>query len=191
MAKRKNKPPADTLVEMRSTDQRMSHLSEILKDIPKDLLENLPLILNRLNVFTAFYTTANLARLDRLTNFLTLSEEVLFDEKNILALDHEALRDLYKIARTSSIEILEMSRKVAAQVVPDETDKQVDEVYRMLQGLSPDTLKELKVMLSEPDEETVVVPSKAEKVKAEKVKAAKVKAAKVKAVATNKTPKKE
>lgn len=122
-----------------------SELQEVLKDLPEDLVKNLPTIVSRLNAFIAFYSTLNLQRLSKLTNYVIKAEEVLFDENNILNQDNDTLKENYKQAKTASLEILDLARKVAIQIPQEESsNKEVDEIYKLLKSLSPDALQDLK-----------------------------------------------
>ena len=112
-----------------------------------DLVQNLPTLVSRLNAFIAFYSALNLKRLTKLTNYVIQAEEVLFDEKNLLNLDNETLKENYKQAKSATIEILDLARKVSMQIQQDATNKEVDEVYNLLKNLSPDSLEELKEQL--------------------------------------------
>lgn len=125
--------------------QRSSELEDIVKDLPIDLVKNLPVIAERLNAFITFYSTLNLKRLSKLTNFVLKAEEVLFDESNIINKDEKDLQVMYRQAKTASLEILDLARKIAIQLPSEDTsNKQVDEVYKLLKSLSPDSLEELK-----------------------------------------------
>jgi hypothetical protein len=122
-------------------------LKDVLKDLPMDLVQNLPTLVSRLNAFIAFYSALNLKRLTKLTNYVIQAEEVLFDEKNLLNLDNETLKENYKQAKSATIEILDLARKVSMQIQQEATNKEVDEVYNLLKNLSPDSLEELKEQL--------------------------------------------
>lgn len=125
-----------------------SHLDEVVKELPIDLVKNLPTIVSRLNAFITFYSALNLKRLSKLTEFVIKSEEILFDESSLLNQDLETIKDNYRQAKTASLEILDLARKVAIQIPQDEsTNKEADEVYKLLKSLSPDSLSELKAKL--------------------------------------------
>lgn len=125
-----------------------SHLDEVVKELPIDLVKNLPTIVSRLNAFITFYSALNLKRLSKLTEFVIKSEEILFDESSLLNQDLETIKDNYRQAKTASLEILDLARKVAIQIPQDEsTNKEADEVYNLLKSLSPDSLSELKAKL--------------------------------------------
>lgn len=120
-------------------------LENVLRDLPEDMVKNLPTVLSRLNVFIAYFSVLNLSRLSKLTSFVTKAEEVLFDDSTILNLDSDTLKDNYKQAKTATLEILDLARKVAIQIPQeDSSDKNVDEVYRLLKSLSPDAVEEIK-----------------------------------------------
>ena len=123
-------------------------LQEVLRELPMDLVQNLPTIVSRLNAFITFYSTLNLKRLSKLTNYVIKAEEVLFDEDTILNQDFDSLKENYKQAKTATLEILDLARKVAIQIPQDETvNKDVDEVYKLLKSLSPDTISSIKESL--------------------------------------------
>ena len=125
-----------------------TQLQEVLKELPMDLVQNLPTIVSRLNAFITFYSTVNLKRLDKLTNYVIKAEEVLFDENNLLNQDNETIKENYKQAKTASLEILDLARKVAIQIPQDEAgNKDVDDVYKLLKSLSPETIAEMKDQL--------------------------------------------
>lgn len=120
-------------------------LENVLRDLPEDMVKNLPTVLSRLNAFIAYFSVLNLSRLSKLTSFVTKAEEVLFDDSTILNLDSDTLKDNYKQAKTATLEILDLARKVAIQIPQeDSSDKNVDEVYRLLKSLSPDAVEEIK-----------------------------------------------
>ena len=122
-----------------------SELKLVLQELPADLVENLPTLVSRLNAFITFYSSLNLKRLAKLTNYVTRAEEVLFDEDNLLNQDLDTIRDNYKQAKTASLEILDLARKVASQIPQDDSaNKEVDEVYKLLKDLSPDTIQTIK-----------------------------------------------
>ena len=122
-----------------------SELKLVLQELPADLVENLPTLVSRLNAFITFYSSLNLKRLAKLTNYVMRAEEVLFDEDNLLNQDLDTIRDNYKQAKTASLEILDLARKVASQIPQDESaNKEVDEVYKLLKDLSPDTIQTIK-----------------------------------------------
>lgn len=127
------------------SEEKVTLLQEVLRDLPIDLVQNLPTVVARLNAFITFYSTLNLKRLSRLTDYVIKAEEVLFDENNILSMDEKQLRASYQQAKSASLEILDVARKVAVQLPQEEVaNKDVDEVYRLLQNLSPESLSELK-----------------------------------------------
>jgi hypothetical protein len=129
-------------------DGSPTQLQEVLKELPMDLVQNLPTIVSRLNAFITFYSTVNLKRLDKLTNYVIKAEEVLFDESNLLNQDNETIKENYKQAKTASLEILDLTRKVAMQIPQDEAgNKDVDEVYKLLKSLSPEAIAEMKDQL--------------------------------------------
>lgn len=128
-------------------DEHVIKLKDVLKDLPMDLVENLPTLVSRLNAFITFYSALNLKRLNNLTNYVLKAEEVLFDEQNLINMDYETLQENYKMAKTATVEILDLARKVSVQLQQDTVNKDVDEVYRLLKGLSPDSLDELKEKL--------------------------------------------
>lgn len=129
-------------------DGSPTQLQEVLKELPMDLVQNLPTIVSRLNAFITFYSTVNLKRLDKLTNYVIKAEEVLFDESNLLNQDNETIKENYKQAKTASLEILDLARKVAIQIPQDEAgNKDVDEVYKLLKSLSPEAIAEMKDQL--------------------------------------------
>lgn len=140
-----------------ASDRQKSELQDVLKELPMDLVKNLPTIVSRLNAFITFYSTLNLKRLSKLTNYVISAEEVLFDEKNLLNQDNETIKENYKQAKTASLEILDLARKVAIQIPQDETsNKDVDEVYKLLKSLSPeaiDSIKDSLVSLKSTEEE--------------------------------------
>ena len=140
--KSKKAQPAEELPEA-----TVVQLKDVLKDLPMDLVQNLPTLVSRLNAFIAFYSALNLKRLTTLTNYVIQAEEVLFDEKNLLNLDNETLKENYKQAKSATIEILDLARKVSMQIQQEATNKEVDEVYNLLKNLSPDSLEELKEQL--------------------------------------------
>ena len=120
-------------------------LENVLRDLPEDMVKNLPTVLSRLNAFIAYFSVLNLSRLSKLTSFVTKAEEVLFDDSTILNLDSETLKDNYKQAKTATLEILDLARKVAIQIPQeDASNRNVDEVYRLLKSLSPDAVEEIK-----------------------------------------------
>lgn len=125
-----------------------NQLKEIIQEMPADLVQNLPTIMHRLNAFITFYSTLNLKRLSRLTHFVTCAEDILFDTDNIINMDTDVLFKNYKQAKTASLEILDLARKVAAQIPQDDTNKDVDEVSKLLKSLSPESLEELKEFLN-------------------------------------------
>lgn len=140
-----------------ANDRQKSELQDVLKELPMDLVKNLPTIVSRLNAFITFYSTLNLKRLSKLTNYVISAEEVLFDEKNLLNQDNETIKENYKQAKTASLEILDLARKVAIQIPQDETsNKDVDEVYKLLKSLSPeaiDSIKDSLISLKSTEEE--------------------------------------
>lgn len=128
------------LSESKNTD-----LQDVLKDLPIDLVKNLPTIVSRLNAFITFYSTLNLKRLSRLTSYMEKAEEVLFDENNILNQDNDTIKENYKQAKSASLDILDLARKVAVQIPQeDSSNKEVDEVYKLLKSLSPDAIASIK-----------------------------------------------
>ena len=137
-----------TVIEV-SKPSSLPRLEAILESLPKDLVENLPLVLNRLNALIAFYSTINLSRLDKLTSFIVKAEELLFDEDQLLSMDRKELSNTYKAAISSSNEILELSRKIADQVQAESKNKDVDEVYALLESMSPEQLAEIKALLKQ------------------------------------------
>ena len=54
---------------MESIEETQTELQEVLREMPMDLVQNLPTIVSRLNAFITFYSTLNLKRLSKLTNF--------------------------------------------------------------------------------------------------------------------------
>ena len=140
-----------------TSDRQKSELQDVLKELPMDLVKNLPTIVSRLNAFITFYSTLNLKRLSKLTNYVISAEEVLFDEKNLLNQDNETIKENYKQAKTASLEILDLARKVAIQIPQDEaSNKDVDEVYKLLKSLSPeaiDSIKDSLISLKSTEEE--------------------------------------
>lgn len=147
MGRLKKRKPKDKEVAVEEiTESTVIQLKDVLKDLPMDLVQNLPVLVDRLNAFITFYSAVNLQRLNKLTNYVRQAEEILFDEKNLLNLDNETLKENYKQAKAASLEILDLARKVSSQI-PMEENKKVDEVYRLLRGLSPDSLDELKDQL--------------------------------------------
>ncbi len=134
--------------DLYNIDGSPTQLQEVLKELPMDLVQNLPTIVSRLNAFITFYSTVNLKRLDKLTNYVIKAEEVLFDESNLLNQDNETIKENYKQAKTASLEILDLARKVAIQIPQDEAgNKDVDEVYKLLKSLSPEAIAEMKDQL--------------------------------------------
>jgi hypothetical protein len=134
--------------DLHDIDGSPTQLQEVLKELPMDLVQNLPTIVSRLNAFITFYSTVNLKRLDKLTNYVIKAEEVLFDESNLLNQDNETIKENYKQAKTASLEILDLARKVAIQIPQDEAgNKDVDEVYKLLKSLSPEAIAEMKDQL--------------------------------------------
>ena len=131
-----------------SVEQKQSQLQEVLRELPMDLVQNLPTIVSRLNAFLTFYSTLNLKRLSKLTNFVIRAEEVMFDEDNVLNMDNETLKENYKQAKNASLEILDLARKVSIQIPQEEAaNKEVDEVYKLLKSLSPDAISDMKEQL--------------------------------------------
>ena len=61
------------------SETQSTELQEVLKELPMDLVKNLPTIVSRLNAFLTFYSTLNLKRLSKLTNYMVKAEEVLFE----------------------------------------------------------------------------------------------------------------
>lgn len=135
-----------TVIEV-SKPSSLPRLEAILQSLPKDLVENLPLVLNRLNALIAFYSTINLNRLNKLTSFIVKAEELLFDEDQLLSMDRKELSSTYRSAVSASSEILELSRKIADQVQAESKNKDVDEVYALLESMSPEQLSEIKDLL--------------------------------------------
>lgn len=134
--------------EQNILEESPTELQEVLRELPMDLVQNLPTIVSRLNAFITFYSTLNLKRLSKLTNYVIKAEEVLFDEDNILNQDNDTLKENYKQAKTATLEILDLARKVAIQIPQeDATNKDVDEVYKLLKSLSPDTIASIKESL--------------------------------------------
>lgn len=130
------------------SETQSTELQEVLKELPMDLVKNLPTIVSRLNAFLTFYSTLNLKRLSKLTNYMVKAEEVLFDEDNLLNQDNDSIKENYKQAKTASLEILDLARKVAIQIPQDEaSNKDVDEVYKLLKSLSPDAIASIKESL--------------------------------------------
>lgn len=133
---------------MDSIEETQTELQEVLREMPMDLVQNLPTIVSRLNAFITFYSTLNLKRLSKLTNFVIRAEEVMFDENSVLNMDNETLKESYKQAKNASLEILDLARKVAIQIPQDEaSNKDVDEVYKLLKSLSPDAINNMKEQL--------------------------------------------
>ena len=133
----------DDLVEEAPTG-----LQEVLRELPVDLVKNLPTVVSRLNAFITFYSTVNLKRLDKLTRYVIKAEEVLFDEDQVLNTDNDTLNENYKQAKNATLEILDLARKVAIQIPQEEsTNKEVDEVYKLLKSLSPETIESIKESL--------------------------------------------
>jgi hypothetical protein len=132
------------------SEAQSTELQEVLKELPMDLVKNLPTIVSRLNAFLTFYSTLNLKRLSKLTNYMVKAEEVLFDEDNLLNQDNDSIKENYKQAKTAALEILDLARKVAVQI-PQEDNKDVDEVSKLLKSLSPEALAELKDYLQSKD----------------------------------------
>lgn len=124
----------------------LPQLGSILQSLPPDLVENLPLIVNRLNSMVAFYNAVNLQRVHKLLNTIRRIEELLYEEQRLAKLDLPQLLDLYKHSRGALVEVLEMSRKIAEQVDAN-SNKHVDEVYKLLESLSPEALAEIKSLL--------------------------------------------
>ena len=138
----------DSQENQNNTEDTQTELQEVLRELPIDLVQNLPTIISRLNSFTSFYALLNLRRLSKLTNFVIKAEEVLFDEDAVLNMDNESLRDNYKQAKTATLEILDLARKVAIQIPQDEAaNKDVDEVYKLLKSLSPEDIASIKESL--------------------------------------------
>ncbi len=130
------------------SEAQSTELQEVLKELPMDLVKNLPTIVSRLNAFLTFYSTLNLKRLSKLTNYMVKAEEVLFDEDNLLNQDNDSIKENYKQAKTASLEILDLARKVAIQIPQEESsNKEVDEVYKLLKSLSPDAIASIKESL--------------------------------------------
>ena len=126
-------------------DDTPTELQEVLKELPVDLVKNLPTVVSRLNAFITFYSTVNLKRLDKLTKYVIKAEEVLFDENEVLNLDNDLLKENYKQAKNATLEILDLARKVAIQIPQEESaNKEVDEVYKLLKSLSPETIESIK-----------------------------------------------
>lgn len=120
-------------------------LDDVLRDLPEDMVKNLPTVVSRLNAFIAYFSALNLKRLTKLTSFVIKAEEVLFDDDTILNLDSDSLKDSYKQAKSATLEILDLARKVALQIPQDEAvNKEVDEVYKLLKSLSPESLSEIR-----------------------------------------------
>lgn len=142
-----NQSKSDITVIEVSKPSSLPRLEAILQSLPKDLVENLPIVLNRLNALIAFYSTINLNRLSKLTSFIVKAEELLFDEDQLLSMDRKELTNTYKSAVSSSNEILELSRKIADQVQAESKNKDVDEVYALLESMSPEQLSEIKDLL--------------------------------------------
>jgi hypothetical protein len=143
-SRKRNKRDEDSSTDS-SLDTRDVSLENVLRDLPEDMVKNLPTVLSRLNAFIAYFSVLNLSRLSKLTSFVTKAEEVLFDDSTILNLDSDTLKDNYKQAKTATLEILDLARKVAIQIPQeDSSDKNVDEVYRLLKSLSPDAVEEIK-----------------------------------------------
>ena len=135
------------IIQQPQNSPQIYQLNDILKSLPPDLVDNLPLIVNRINGLVAFYNAISLTRLNKLMGFITKAEEVLFDEDRILNMETDKLLDVYKQCKSAINEILESSRKIAYQV-STETNKQVDDVYRLLESLDPDTIQEIKDIVS-------------------------------------------
>lgn len=130
------------------SETQSTELQDVLKELPIDLVKNLPTIVSRLNAFLTFYSTLNLKRLSKLTNYMVKAEEVLFDEDNLLNQDNDSIKENYKQAKTASLEILDLARKVAIQIPQEESsNKDVDEVYKLLKSLSPDAIASIKESL--------------------------------------------
>ena len=126
-------------------DDTPTELQEVLKELPVDLVKNLPTVVSRLNAFITFYSTVNLKRLDKLTKYVIKAEEVLFDENEVLNLDNDLLKENYKQAKNATLDILDLARKVAIQIPQEESaNKEVDEVYKLLKSLSPETIESIK-----------------------------------------------
>jgi hypothetical protein len=75
------------------SEAQSTELQEVLKELPMDLVKNLPTIVSRLNAFLTFYSTLNLKRLSKLTNYMVKAEEVLFDEDNLLNQDNDSIKE--------------------------------------------------------------------------------------------------
>lgn len=145
--RKRGRPKGSKTLNKPLNEEQTIQLKDVLKDLPMDLVENLPTLVSRLNAFITFYSALNLKRLNNLTSYVIKAEEVLFDEKNLINMDYETLQKNYAQAKSATIEILDLARKVSVQLQQDSVNKDVDEVYRLLKGLSPDSLEELKEKL--------------------------------------------
>ena len=142
----KHEVTAQDHTEEPSTVSDFSDLKMVLSDLPQDVVDSMPTIQNRINAYLTYFSAMNLARLPKLMQFINAAEELMFNPKDLLHMDYDQMSSIYKSAKYSASEVLEIARKVT-QTVQQENDKKTDVLYNMLTSLSPDTVSRLLEMV--------------------------------------------
>jgi len=127
-------------------------LTQVLSDLPQDVVDNMPTIQSRINAYLTYFSAMRLGSLPRLFRFIDAAEQIIFNPDDLLHLDFDQIKSVYRNAKDTATETLEQARKVI-QTVQTENDKKVDSLYNMLIAMSPDTVARMLEMVTEAERE--------------------------------------
>lgn len=127
-------------------------LTQVLSDLPQDVVDNMPTIQSRINAYLTYFSAMRLGSLPRLFRFIDAAEQIIFNPDDLLHLDFDQIKSVYRNAKDTATETLEQARKVI-QTVQTENDKKVDSLYNMLIAMSPDTVARMLEMATEAERE--------------------------------------
>lgn len=87
----------------------------LVQEPPSSLERLINNLSNKLNMGMAHILAMNMQRSNKLVSYMRAAEDVLFDEKNILNKDEDAIKELYDKASKTLNSTLEFTRKYVSQ----------------------------------------------------------------------------
>lgn len=144
--------PIRTVSFVEEPEIQFAGLTQVLSDLPQDVVDNMPTIQSRINAYLTYFSAMRLGSLPRLFRFIDAAEQIIFNPDDLLHLDFDQINSVYRNAKSTAMETLEQARKVT-QTVQTENDKKVDSLYNMLTAMSPDTVARMLEMATEAERE--------------------------------------
>lgn len=115
---------------------------------PPPVVRNMTINLaHKINVTTGYLTAINLTRMNKIQEFLSQAEEIIFQPERLASLPVEEVVKLYKAGQSILSTTLENSRRFIYQTKDLNDDSEVDEVYKMLQSLPPNVIRRIRTVI--------------------------------------------